>query len=250
MQIELDKKTIVAERLFLIRQLDGIEPHFQGDGFELRHRGESWEHPYQHYHALRIYLLLTCFDILGQPEAWLDFQSWLKSKKTVHIEERANILSRCQSADLIDTISYVSAQYNAIYGVKNSFYKFMREIISPPDRERLLKSIRVSTLAPTLFGDGVVRDALSDYDANDFFKEKFLYNARNSFTHKGIPYGTGAKGVFKDFGEPAAWPGEVELRYFIVPIASEKRDGKVYQFGVVGWPGLLFDIVSNALDAI
>jgi hypothetical protein len=247
---DLDKKTVVAERLFLINQLEQIESHFQGDHLPIRNSEEINEHSYKHYHALKIYLLLTCFDILGQPDEWLDFHSWLKSKKIIHIEERTSILSRCPSIDLVENISLVYSEYNIIYGVRNSFFRFIRKIISPEDRKKLMESIKVSAIAPALFTDGITRDSLCDYDADDLFKEKFLFNARNSFTHTGISYGNSARGVFKDFGNSVQWPGEDRIVHCIIPIASEMRNGKPYQFGVVGWPNLLVEIVNNALSTL
>jgi len=44
---------------------------------------------FHHYTPLVVYLLLTCFDRLGQPSDWMDFGSWLQSNKKK--EEREQV---------------------------------------------------------------------------------------------------------------------------------------------------------------
>ncbi len=119
------------------------------------------------------YLYLTCFDRLGQPADWLDFGAWMESSK--HKAERDGILQRVQSHELEVAIRFAYREYNSLYGVKSSFFRFLRNLPSDFRRE-LLGSIHqdISTYAPSMTGRY----------ATDAEKEKYLFKRRNDYTHK------------------------------------------------------------------
>jgi len=121
------------------------------------------------------YLYLTCFDRLGQSANYLPFGDWLRSSKRK--DERKSVLQKAsQTGNLEEVIRKVHDQYNKLYGVKSSFLRFVREILPPDVRSKLLDSIeRVKvTNQPDL-----VRS-----EANDQEKETYLFDRRNNYTHE------------------------------------------------------------------
>jgi hypothetical protein len=127
-----------------------------------------------HYRPLMVYLLLTCFDRLGQPADWMDFGGWLRNGDKQH-ERMQVILEKAENYDEIATAFYDT--YNKIYGVRNSFYRFLHQVLPQELREELLGSIRIdiTDLPPN---SGKIRTE------NENAKEKFLFQLRNDYTHK------------------------------------------------------------------
>jgi hypothetical protein len=74
-----DTLRLVEERLEFVEIISRLNEQFL-DPSLIRKVGEKgWTHPWKYFDALRNYLLLTCFDLLGQPSEFKDFQSWLQS---------------------------------------------------------------------------------------------------------------------------------------------------------------------------
>lgn len=120
------------------------------------------------------YLYLTCFDRLGQPADWLDFGAWMQSSR--HKNEREAILQRDpQSQGLEQRIHFVYREYNSLYGVRSSFFRFLRTLPSEFYRH-LLNSIEqdISPYSPNSVGR----------QATDEEKERYLFKRRNDYTHK------------------------------------------------------------------
>ncbi|SPE45521.1 hypothetical protein SBA7_880013 [Candidatus Sulfotelmatobacter sp. SbA7] len=166
------------------------------------------------------YLYLTCFDRLGQPADWLDFGAWMESSK--HKSERDGIVQRLQSQGLEDGTRSLHREYNSVYGVRSSFFRFLRSL--PPKTHReLLDSIDrdVSTYLPNLSGR----------QATDEEKEKYLFRRRNDYTHKA------------DFRPP---PGE----WFGGGIASPVQEFTAKNWTSTqtrGWPDILEKTVRIGL---
>ena len=152
----------VHERLQLVSSLKTKEI-----GEKLWHQ---WE-PVISYH------LLTCFDLLGQPTDWTTFESWLTSDS--YLEERNQILSKVREVgNAIEITKTLHQEYLRIYGVKNSFSRFMRELLPERNRRELFGSIKIHTNSmPPLI------NTVSE-DGTDEDKEKFLFNLRNNYAHK------------------------------------------------------------------
>ncbi len=79
------------------------------------------------------------------------------------------------------------AEYQKIYGVKTSFYRFIDEILMEEAREQLLLSVRIEQKKE---GSVFIDDAIK--------KKAFLYESRNLFTHHLIPTGSPARGVWPE----------------------------------------------------
>ena len=124
---------------------------------------------FSHQEALITYLLLTCFDLLGQPAPWRDFSSWLNSKGThaLAFETRANP---------VEQANLVHQRWLSEYGVKNAFYRFIDHILPPEARDNLLSSFDLTwSENPPSFGK---------LPTTDDDKKKYLYKLRNQYTHQ------------------------------------------------------------------
>lgn len=131
---------------------------------------------FAYHEPLVSYLYLTCFDRLGQPAEWVDFGSWLKSSR--HKDEREIALSNIiQTENVIEVAQTLHSDYTALYGVKSSFFRFLREILPPDIYRELLDSIEIDKLKnpPNL-------EKLPD--GNDAEREKYLFKRRNDYTHR------------------------------------------------------------------
>lgn len=129
---------------------------------------------FHHYTPLVVYLLLTCFDRLGQPADWVDFGSWLKSHDKKKEREQV-VLTDIEGSSEIAVAFYDT--YNRIYGVTNSFYRFLHEIIPAPIYQELLDSMSIEIVdnPPNIS---------NSRQADNAAKEKFLFKLRNDYTHK------------------------------------------------------------------
>ncbi len=125
---------------------------------------------FAHFEALVIYLLLTCFDLLGQPAPWKDFSSWLDSPEPDR--------SALSGDDPIKQAKQLRAQWSAKYGARNSFYRFLNEVLPASVLAALLDSfdIIINTNPPDI----------CTQMANNQQKKAFLYSMRNRYTHRAL----------------------------------------------------------------
>jgi hypothetical protein len=220
--------SLVQERLSLAKRI--LE---QGEKLRdpslLQQESDGWTHPYIQHDALVNYLLLTCFDILGQPNEWLPFNVWLEASKTKHEREEAAALI-ISSATPIEIAQEMYTAYQKKYGVKASFYRFIDEILDDKTRERLLFSVNIEQRT---------EDKKSATIDNPSKKKLFLYESRNLFTHSSIPTGSPSRGL---------WPETIIVRdgkllwgYHSVRVKNS------YFYHVRRWPFELFEIVSCAI---
>jgi hypothetical protein len=131
---------------------------------------------WHHAGPLSVYLLLTCFDRLGQPADWITFDKWLTASRAV--KERDAILNTLgPECSHLDATKALNTGYNEKYGVRSSFFRFLRDVLPAEQRKLLLRSIEIWTLTlppnlsePSLGGD----------EEN----ERYLFKLRNEYTHK------------------------------------------------------------------
>lgn len=248
-----NKIDIVKDRLILIEHLSKAEEHFKGRLYRRESNPYEVQYPlYKNYHGLKIYLALTCFDILGQTEEWLDFNSWLICKKINIVKERNSIIDNIVFCNPPHYIVKVQNEYNKLYGVKNSFFYFVNHIISEENRNILFESISNQEIISEskILEDGTYIPAIGggNITLTDELKLKFLFQLRNSFTHKGIAYGT-------DIGATFDINSYDELRdnkpiYHSFGIHVEKIKGKTIVWCVRRWPFLLEKILNETLNTI
>lgn len=132
--------------------------------------------------GLITYLLLTCFDQLGQPTpGWIDFSGWLKSKRTK--TEVDSIIDSLKSKGLLsghirESMLAIHKEYQNIYGVKHSFFRFVNEVLPAKMKKFLLDNIKINREAK----DGVELEERTGEELNEL-KLKWLYATRNDYTH-------------------------------------------------------------------
>jgi hypothetical protein len=152
-------------------------------------RLELWkrlEHPdvnrrlWPFHSGLREYLLLTCFDQLGAAPNWMSLTAWLSSTDPQEVAER-NSVPIPPNTKPDETAEVFVKFYNARYGVRSAFRRFIREVLPNDQRQVLLDSL-YATKSPLPLAVGLTR-TLSDTE-----KENLLFTMRNAFTHRGISH--------------------------------------------------------------
>ncbi|UZK65861.1 hypothetical protein [Sphingomonas sp. M1-B02] len=199
----------VAERLQLVGDLR--RPHIES---------VLWWHS----EPLITYLLLTCFDILGQSKGWMPFGNWLKSKKG------GPDLALIGSTDPIGVADELHRQWLDRFGTRNSFYRFANERLDQPTRQRLLDSLEIIKY-PLPPADGALSRG-SEIPTTPEEKLRYLYKVRNSFTHE-------ARGV------PGKYPGVARQPKRGLGQAIEK--GLFCNYATVNWPNVLIEVVKFGL---
>lgn len=222
------QKLLVQERLNLAKRiLEHGENLRNSDLIQVQEIG--WTHPYIQHDALVNYLLLTCFDLLGQNSEWLSFGDWLKASKKA--DEREEVTAQViSSSQPIEITQEVYAAYQKLYGVKTSFYQFIDKVLTPELRERLLLSVSI---------EKKIENGRSVFINDPNKKKNFLYDSRNSFTHGLIPTGSNVRGL---------WPEPIivennKLMWGYNHVRTEKN----YSYSVRRWPFELFEIISKTI---
>ena len=219
---------LVQERLSLAKRILEQGEALRNPGL-IQDQGAGWTHPYIQHDALINYLLLTCFDILGQSNEWLPFNSWLEAGRTKYERDEAAAQIPA-SAEPVEIAQRMYAEYQKMYGVKTSFYQFIDKVLTKEARERLLLSIRIEKKEK---GSSVIID-------DPIKKKAFLYESRNLFTHHLKPTGSPARGV---------WPEIMMVKNNrLLWGYTHVRTQKAYFYSVRRWPFELFEIISNTID--
>lgn len=118
--------------------------------------------------GLVVYLSLTCFDTLGQPEEYKTFDVWIKSYQ-------GNASNEISSENIREKIIQLFHEYQSEYGVKNSFFNFLRRMKNEPSYEKVLMSINP---------DRAIKLDMEENLVLNNFREAWMYSYRNSFTHR------------------------------------------------------------------
>lgn len=150
----------VAERVRLCRMLAGE------DAAELIST---------HQLGLVCYLLLTCFDRLGQLNRFIQFDDFLQGKKQRYKDLREEAL-RNAGDDAVSQSLALYRTYQKHFSVTNSFYRFIDEVLPEQERRALLECIKV-------FETPLLKKA-SSRKLDDIEVKRFLYSFRNRFTHQ------------------------------------------------------------------
>jgi hypothetical protein len=178
---------------------------------------------FAYHEPLISYLYLTCFDRLGQPANWLDFGSWLASSQ--HKGEREIALSEIlHVADVVNAARSLHAHHASVYGVKYSFFRFLREVLPRDTYKELLDSIEIEKLRNP---PGLERLP----EATDAEKEAYLFKRRNDYTHKADFRPSGPGGLGRNYSIPVQ---EFHAEYWTSTRTSN-------------WPALLGRVVRVGL---
>jgi len=228
---------LVNERLEFVDIIDRLNRHFLDPNLIKETPEGGWTHPWKYFDALRNYLLLTCFDLLGQPNEFRDFQSWLSAaacadERTQVAQDLTAEMSAFESADVIHR------GYLRIYGARNAFIKFINEVLTPEARKDLLYSVLIRKIDP-------VKNIEVEVINSDERKINWLYSVRNSYTHRAENTGSPAGGLFDSIGRELVVDGKVLIGY--EPNAWESQGKYRIEYGVRDWPRALKNAVRNGL---
>lgn len=235
-----DRILLVRDRLELVTMISSLNPLFLDPKLIRDTPNGGWTHPWKYFDSLRTYLLLTCFDLLGQPHSFKDFQSWLAADSTK--AERTAALQKSEGeADPIELIKAMHREYLASYGTKNSFYRFIQQLLPKPVQDDLYYSIQIREIDP-------VKNLEIGAIESEVSKIAFLYGIRNSFTHAGINTGSPAGGVWEHHGKWIEMDGKLKKGW--EPIHWEERNGLRIEYAVRDWPDVLFRAVQTGLSDV
>lgn len=224
-------------------------------GYDFSEHG--WcRHPRHEREALVNYLLLTCFDRLGQKRGFITFLDWLNSKHIEHVGERQQIL---ETADRLmpplEVASALAKHHQALYGVRNSFYGGVESL---PDelQNKLLESIDISfdpihgTLGPNTSTPSY---PLDDEALKRKLRLKYLYDKRNSFTHRLEQHFSASCSFGLSGKDEPSWKAVIEdsrLFYLSGNYEMERlKNGGVYLYAISAWPFVLFETLHAALGS-
>lgn len=190
------------------------------------------------YPGLVTYLYLTCFDQLGTPaKGWRFFPNWIESKthrKEVEkiVEESRNKFETNNLGGIKSVVKDIYNEYHSLYGVKNSFFRFLREVIPENIRNSLLNSILVEKWTNE-------NKQILEFEVDELCKEKWLYNTRNNYTHNLFTTQTNqADG--KVIGGNKWWNREVIL----------KNDGNVVIWVLDDFESILDDTILQGIKVL
>lgn len=190
------------------------------------------------YPGLVTYLYLTCFDQLGTPvKGWRFFPDWIESethKKEVNkiVEESKNKFETNNLSGIKSVVQYVYSEYHSLYGVKNSFFRFLREVIPTNIRSTLLNSILVEKWTNE-------DEQILEFQVDQFYKENWLYNTRNNYTHN----------LFTTQTNHAAGK-EIEGKTWLNREVILKNDGNVVIWVLDDFDSILEDTILQAIKVL
>jgi hypothetical protein len=174
--------------------------------------------------------------MLGSNDEFVPFSSWLADENL--LEERNQILTNATENELVDKIKSVYSAYNKIYGPTQGFKRFITTVLSPENKEKLLKSVNVRKISKP-------DNKVLEHEASETQKINFLFEIRNAFTHAGQSYASGGGGVFKDGDEGEIIDGKRMWGY--EGIYWKHKTNHYYEYSVRKWPSTLIEIIEDTI---
>ncbi len=258
----MQKNKLIHARLILAQQLLEEADALPGaEGYHVDKADDFVHHSRHEREALVVYLLLTCFDLLGQSRKFITFYEWLSSNKAeIHSEHKEAIKSIAPKAnDAIGNSKALHEYYNKIYGPTRAFYSGI-ESLPKSALAHLLSSLIVSRRNPESLK---VENRNTMYPAlpiNSKAKEKklklaFLYSQRNAFTHKLLQNHTssnpGMSCLANNFSENQSQPAGGSWTIWIlgghVSYGSSLEHEPKHTFTTRDWPFVLFEVLYSAI---
>lgn len=250
------KQTKVLARLKLAQALLEESDRLEGrEGYDFG-KEQWWLHPRHEREAVVSYLLLTCFDLLGQNERHLSFQDWLKSNRNEQIAERNSVLSHLpDGCSALDCATALADQHQKIYGVRNSFYRGITNL-HEESQDRLFSNVNLCHNPD--FGNQGPNVSTPSFPIADKHREremklKFLYQKRNQFTHGLEQHITSSLPLFSDPNIPkcGAWIVEIRDNQLHYWGANQEhvisKDNGAYVYTLSDWPFCLFEVLHFAI---
>jgi len=220
-------RTKVSNRLKLVKHV------IEHDHPPAAPSGPPGMHPYSQHDSLANYLLLTCFDVLGQRPDFVGFDCWLTAANRA--KERELAVASCAGTDILQNARDVRAWYNKRYGVGQAFKRGLLEVVRAADRAELFSGLM------HLKGNGVYGDS------SDAHKANWMFQLRNGFTH-GAEISMKPRNFDGARFAYASYPdGKVVGKYAYEPLHTGKPNSRNH-YSVVDWPFILYKCVAHAID--
>ncbi|PQZ67642.1 hypothetical protein CQ050_17410 [Achromobacter sp. MYb9] len=218
--------------------------------------------------ALVVYLLLTCFDTLGQAEEYLPFRNWISSKQERHLHEVAKALAdepEMVAQGPTQATQALLARHTELYGVGNAFRNGIN-YLEEGARNWLFSSISVGKLpeeARVNTHTSYPSIPLENQAVEHELKTTYLYKLRNEFTHElsqrqfcSTPQNSFiARQLLRlppdDTTHIASWLAAVTASGLVQCGGShhERRGSKygLISYTVSDWPFVLFEVLYSAI---
>jgi hypothetical protein len=259
-----DKPSLIRARLILAQKLLEESDTLPGfEGYNFKDPGNWALHERHEREALVVYLLLTCFDLLGQSQKHVDFMKWLTSKKSELVEERriAAEIIRSENGDCFDQAKFLFEHYNRHHGATSAFYSGIEQLPHSA-RQRLLSTVSVvgrdpRSLNPEYKNTSFPGIPLEDEEKKITLQKKYLYSLRNAFTHQL------SQTHFSSIPLMSAFPSRINLNEELPSNGAcwgiYIRKGKItyagnhsdhtntYYYSLSDWPFVLFEVLYAAL---
>jgi hypothetical protein len=244
------KLQLVEERLEFVDLISGLKKHFTNPSLTRTTPDGGWMHPWLYFDALRNYLLLTCFDLLGQPTEYVPFNTWLVSSR--HEGERTDALKKIAGLDSpLEITKKLYEEYNALYGIKNSFFNFI-DTLPITVQEELFYSLKIEETLNEDRPDGSVLPTCAGETSDKASKKKVLYEIRNNYTHKLKNSGSGAGGIWPDIDDGILIDGVIKKGWghiYSEPRKEFKPNIRRYKvYSVRDWPNVLIHTVRAGMN--
>jgi len=225
----------VEDRLSFVEKILDLRPQLVTPGLMPAPKpGAKPDHPWRHFDSLMNYLLLTCFDILGQGGKFVSFEGWLHGSAYDGERESAKLCVP-EGADPVAAAMALAKEYRSLYGHRVTFYRFLDEVLDSALRARLFDSLRLR----------LKKDATTDW--TDFIEpqcpKRALYLLRNHYTHQGRSIGNFLGGIVDD------WYQQGSTGYSRI-FRKEKKGGTIIDVYVRRWPGVLIETVTAGLSRV
>ena len=203
-----DATYLIEQRLKFVEIISSLKGNFSDRSLVTGTPYGGWTHPWVHFDSLRNYLLLTCFDLLGQPDEWVDFNQWLSSRSLE--DERNRVLATlCDGGSPVEATKEMHLAYTGLYGVRKSFFRFLDEVIPQSVLDDLLFSVKVRRIDRERNVEIAVLEAPEK-------KKAFLFKIRNNYTHRAIEAGSPSGAVSPELDEPIVIDGVKKWGYHSV----------------------------------
>jgi hypothetical protein len=250
---ETKKVNFILARLRLAQSILEESDYMEGrSGYDFK-RPDWWYRPRHEREALVTYLLLTCFDYLGQEKGFTTFADWLKSKKPPHILERQTSLDSLQpDATHLEAASALMDQYQSLYGVRNAFYQGINNL-TEESKQQLFLSVRLMFIPefdPNVSKCGL---PLEDEKLERDLKLRHLHERRNRFTHRLEQLVSLSTPSMSESGiqNGSSWSAQIrdsKLTYFGVHYETVLlKTGGAYYYELTEWPFVLLEVLYAAI---
>jgi hypothetical protein len=184
-----------------------------------------------HYSGLVAYLLLTCFDLLGHLEEWVDLRPWLERTQYAPERAQANIPN---NASYEQAARALIAKYDELHGVGASFRRFIEHVLPLEQRRELFACVAIEEYVAAPLRD----ELTAPKPLGDKKKIDWLYALRNAYTHAG---------AYVPGGHPALTPPAFrgDDQWWVMD--DKLTSSKTVRWSVRRWPEVLEECVRGGL---